>query len=215
VSTNFLGTTCHGSTGDARAEGCTMLALCCDAARQPGLIKATFAAGIEGLLVKLASALPESGSEDENRMRARTIDMVARAVGSIVLSRACPDDSPLADEILEACRLELLRGRRRARRGQRADARRTIQEDVASGTSRPAEFHHARKPALHDLFIEAARHQRGVCRVLRLAQGCVVRSLIKRAVVESFVSRNINRQLRFFIYAELNTCRSRLLPTLT
>jgi TetR/AcrR family transcriptional repressor of nem operon len=95
---------------DARAEGCTMPALCGDAARQPEAIKATFAAGVEGLLVKLASALPESGNEDGNRVRARTIDMVARAVGAIVLSRACPDESPLADEIVEACRLELLRG---------------------------------------------------------------------------------------------------------
>jgi TetR/AcrR family transcriptional repressor of nem operon len=29
-------------------------------------------------------------------------------VGAIVLSRACPDDSPLADEILEVCRTRIL-----------------------------------------------------------------------------------------------------------
>jgi len=29
-------------------------------------------------------------------------------VGAIVMSRACPDDSPLADEILSACRDKIL-----------------------------------------------------------------------------------------------------------
>ena len=36
------------------------------------------------------------------------IDMLAHSVGAIVLSRACPDDSPLADEILDVCRKEIL-----------------------------------------------------------------------------------------------------------
>jgi len=36
--------------------------------------------------------------------RAETLEMMARLVGALVLSRACPDDSPLADEILDACR---------------------------------------------------------------------------------------------------------------
>lgn len=34
--------------------------------------------------------------------------MLAHAVGALVLSRACPDDSPLADEILTVCRDEIL-----------------------------------------------------------------------------------------------------------
>jgi hypothetical protein len=34
--------------------------------------------------------------------------MLAHSVGAIVLSRACPDDSPLADEILDVCRKEIL-----------------------------------------------------------------------------------------------------------
>ena len=37
-------------------------------------------------------------------MRAKYLDVIAHAVGALVLSRACPDDSPLADEILETCR---------------------------------------------------------------------------------------------------------------
>ncbi len=34
--------------------------------------------------------------------------MLAHAVGAIVLSRACPDDSPLAEEILAVCRDAIL-----------------------------------------------------------------------------------------------------------
>lgn len=36
------------------------------------------------------------------------IDMLAHSVGAIMLSRACPDGSPLADEILDVCREEIL-----------------------------------------------------------------------------------------------------------
>lgn len=59
---------------DARSVGCTMAALCGDAARQSEEVKATFADGI----------------------------------GAVVLSRACPDDSPLAEDILDVCRREML-----------------------------------------------------------------------------------------------------------
>ena len=33
---------------------------------------------------------------------------IAMAVGAVVLSRSCPDDSPLADEILDACRAAVM-----------------------------------------------------------------------------------------------------------
>ena len=36
--------------------------------------------------------------------RAQAISLLAQAVGAVVLSRACPDESALADEILDACR---------------------------------------------------------------------------------------------------------------
>lgn len=93
---------------DAPGDGCTMAALCGDAARQPESIKAVFAAGIERQLAVLESS---HETEDENlkrEARAMTIDAMAHAVGAIVLSRACPDDSPLADEILEVCRARIL-----------------------------------------------------------------------------------------------------------
>lgn len=42
-------------------------------------------------------------------MRAKLISAFAHSVGAIILSRACPDDSGLADEILEVCRVEILK----------------------------------------------------------------------------------------------------------
>jgi len=93
---------------DARATGCTMAALGGDAARQSDAVRAEFAAGIENLLTVLC---PEGGAgdgADTGQARARSLDMLAHAVGAIVMSRACPDDSPLADEILAACRDQIL-----------------------------------------------------------------------------------------------------------
>ncbi len=92
---------------DAPGSGCTMAALCGDAARQPEAIKVVFAAGIERQLAVLA----ENKQVDENtkkQVRAKIIATMAQAVGAILLSRACPDDSPLADEILEVCRARIL-----------------------------------------------------------------------------------------------------------
>jgi TetR/AcrR family transcriptional repressor of nem operon len=94
---------------DARGEGCTMAALCADAARQPESIKTAFATGVESLLGTLANqhGTPEDGKR-EGDLRARRIDVLAQVIGAIVLSRACPDDSPLADEILDVCRAAVL-----------------------------------------------------------------------------------------------------------
>jgi TetR/AcrR family transcriptional repressor of nem operon len=90
---------------DARSDGCTMAALCGDAARQPEAIKAAFAAGVESLLANLQG---EGMAEHDGEARAKAIDTLAHAIGAVVLSRACPDDSPLADEILEVCRTAVL-----------------------------------------------------------------------------------------------------------
>ena len=94
---------------DGRGEGCTMAALCGDAARQPESIKRAFATGVESLLSNLKNqcGAPEEG-ERAGEMRAQRIDVLAQVIGAIVLSRACPDDSPLADEILDVCRAAVL-----------------------------------------------------------------------------------------------------------
>lgn len=93
---------------DAPGSGCTMAALCADAARQPESLKETFAIGIEKQLATLAhedAALSESAQREA---RTRRIETLAQVVGAIVLSRACSDASPLADEILHVCRSRIL-----------------------------------------------------------------------------------------------------------
>lgn len=93
---------------DTLGAGCTLAALSGDAARQPEAIKQAFAAGIESELATLAR---EDGALDKvakREARATRIDTLAHVVGALVLSRACPDESPLADEILEVCRAQIL-----------------------------------------------------------------------------------------------------------
>lgn len=93
---------------DAPGKGCTMAALCADAARQPASVKAAFAAGIEA---QVSNPGPH-GQPDEKagtELRARRIALMAQAVGAVVLSRSCPDDAPLADEILDICRADILK----------------------------------------------------------------------------------------------------------
>ncbi|MBN3254252.1 TetR/AcrR family transcriptional regulator [Pectobacterium brasiliense] len=93
---------------DARSTGCTIAALSGDAARQPEAVRETFAAGIERVLAELSKANMSPDSTDANDARARYLDILAHALGAIVMSRACPDDSPLADEILAVCRDKIL-----------------------------------------------------------------------------------------------------------
>lgn len=85
---------------DAMGSGCVMSALGTDTARQPESVKAIFAAGIEKNLARLV------GEKGVNR--ADLIDTLAHLVGAMVLSRACPDDSALADEILTVCRARII-----------------------------------------------------------------------------------------------------------
>ncbi|MET3383462.1 TetR/AcrR family transcriptional regulator [Variovorax paradoxus] len=94
---------------DAPGDGCTMAALCGDAARQTESIKTAFAAGVESLLANLANQCGATEEGDQcGDARAKRIDVIAQVIGAIVLSRACPDDSPLADEILDVCRTAVL-----------------------------------------------------------------------------------------------------------
>lgn len=93
---------------DNRASGCTMAALGGDAARQPEAVRTTFSTGVEDLLAALSREGLSLDGANSRQKRARSLDILTRAVGAIVLSRACPDDSPLADEILAVCRKEIL-----------------------------------------------------------------------------------------------------------
>lgn len=93
---------------NARSAGCTMAALGTDAARQPEEVRATFAAGVEDLLRALEKESPTSKIAAAGEGRAKSIDILAHVVGALVMSRACPDDSPLANEILTVCRDKIL-----------------------------------------------------------------------------------------------------------
>lgn len=90
---------------DSRGEGCTIAALTGDAARQDDAVKAVFEAGIEGMVKELSGKL---AAESFPETRAKTLSMVAQMVGAVILSRACPGDAPIAKEILDACRADLL-----------------------------------------------------------------------------------------------------------
>lgn len=93
---------------DAPGGGCTMAALCGDAARQSPELKATFANGIENTLAALEGQYETGEEAPREEVRAKMLDMLAHVVGAIMLSRACPDDSALADEILEVCRARII-----------------------------------------------------------------------------------------------------------
>lgn len=90
---------------DSRGEGCTAAALSCEAARQPDETRSVFGAGIEGMVGLLQDDMARNHAAGANS-RVQAISVLAQAVGAIILSRACPDDSVLADEILDACRAD-------------------------------------------------------------------------------------------------------------
>jgi TetR/AcrR family transcriptional repressor of nem operon len=88
---------------DNLAGGCTIAALSGDAARQPAEVRASFQAGIEDVLAALQTRKHSEGRPIVGDARKKHINMLAHAVGALVMSRSCPDDSALADEILEVC----------------------------------------------------------------------------------------------------------------
>lgn len=122
----FVDTYLSRAHRDSRSDGCTIAALAADAARQPVAVQATFAAGIAGMLAAVQQAAMAAGA-DAASARAQAIGQLAQMVGALVLSRACPDDAPLADEILAVCRdASLARlappaAKRRARARRKAD----------------------------------------------------------------------------------------------
>jgi TetR/AcrR family transcriptional repressor of nem operon len=93
---------------DGRATGCTMAALGADAARQPESVRIAFADGVERLVAALGPQGGEPDAAGAAQARARVLDVLAHAVGALVMSRACPDDSPLADEMLAVSRDAIL-----------------------------------------------------------------------------------------------------------
>ncbi|WP_280151933.1 TetR family transcriptional regulator [Piscinibacter sp. XHJ-5] len=110
---------------DARSTGCTMAALGADAARQSELVRVAFADGVENLVATLIRKNGASAAADAAQARSWILDTLAHAVGALVLSRACPDDSALADEFLAAGRAAILESLRPKQATKAAPRRRS------------------------------------------------------------------------------------------
>jgi TetR/AcrR family transcriptional repressor of nem operon len=91
-----------GHRDDLR-QGCPAAALGSDAARQTREIKQVFEGGIEGWLLRIEKALAAQGQFQSADRRQRGINLLAKAVGAVVLARSVSGVSALSDEILEAC----------------------------------------------------------------------------------------------------------------
>jgi len=86
---------------DERGAGCPAAGLGGDAARQPDEVKGVFADGIGAMIQAFESAV---GRDDlpAGERRALAVNLLAKAVGAVVLARAVPDDHALARELLES-----------------------------------------------------------------------------------------------------------------
>jgi TetR/AcrR family transcriptional repressor of nem operon len=93
------------STGhrDDLVGSCPTSALGGDAMRQAEPVKAVFATGVETWLCQFDQALQGVNESSPDARRRLSIDLAARAIGAIVLSRASAAKSELSDEILETC----------------------------------------------------------------------------------------------------------------
>ena len=80
-----------------RAPGktCPAAALAGDVSRQPDLVKAVFADGLERMIESVAARLPNDGES-----RSEAINLLTRMVGALVLARATPDSTDLGREVL-------------------------------------------------------------------------------------------------------------------
>ena len=123
-ASEFVGHYLSREHRDARSTGCTMAALGADAARQPESVRVAFADGVEHLVETLSRQMGASGAADAAQARVKVLDVLAHAVGALVLSRACPDDSALADEILAVGRDAILESLRPKRTTKAAPRRR-------------------------------------------------------------------------------------------
>lgn len=81
-----------------RSEGCPVVALGSDAARQPPAVKAAFQAGIEEHLEKLTKWMGEPG---DGTAESRAMAVLATMVGSVLIARAV-NDPDLSKRFLSA-----------------------------------------------------------------------------------------------------------------
>jgi TetR/AcrR family transcriptional repressor of nem operon len=82
----------------APGRSCPAAALGGDVRRQPPPVRAAFADGLEEMIASIGEGL----GGDPATARTRATGLVTRMVGALMLSRAVPDDHPLAAELLAA-----------------------------------------------------------------------------------------------------------------
>lgn len=104
----YLSTEHRGEIGD----GCPLVALGADAARQSDEVKKPFQDGIKAHLQVLEELLPDRNEGDEPR---KAMAMLALMVGAVTLSRIVTDEI-LADRLLDAASVEVKRVALRAER---------------------------------------------------------------------------------------------------
>ncbi len=83
---------------DETMDGCPIVALGADAARQGSDVKASFEAGIKDRLVVLQRAMAET---DDKRLKSRAMAILSTMVGAVTLSRLM-NDTDLAQGFLDA-----------------------------------------------------------------------------------------------------------------
>lgn len=98
----YLSADHRGETGD----GCPLVALGSDAARQSVDVRKPFQDGIKAHLQVIEELLPASGTDDAAPRKAMA--MLALMVGAVTLSRIVTDET-LADRLLEAAAAEAKR----------------------------------------------------------------------------------------------------------
>ncbi|WP_244222634.1 TetR/AcrR family transcriptional regulator [Cupriavidus lacunae] len=87
-----------------RGESCPIAGLGSDAAlHQTEEVKAVFREGIEALIRTYEAALSDRATLSHESRRALAMNVLAKAVGAVVMARAVPAGDPLSHEILETC----------------------------------------------------------------------------------------------------------------
>lgn len=84
-------------------ESCPVVSLGSDAAFQTEEVKAVFGEGIKALICTYDCALGDRPTLSHESRRALAMNVLAKAVGAVVMARAMPAGDPLSHEILETC----------------------------------------------------------------------------------------------------------------
>lgn len=83
---------------DSPGKACPAAALAGDVRRQPVRVRRAFAEGLEQMIAELEAQL----DGDPVTRRRRAVALATRIIGALMLSRAAPDGTALADELLSA-----------------------------------------------------------------------------------------------------------------